>query len=342
MDTFPYIKEQFLNHIRAGFDISDSDIARLDRMITYTTLDGKMNRAIVILSTTRDLCQERNLEFSSDRARKAIVLGWCIELLQAYFLVADDIMDKSITRRGKPCWYKQEDVQMDAVNDSIILESVLYFLIRHHFRGEPGYMTFVELFQETTLQTQIGQMLDLVSQPQGKKGVDVLNKFSVEGQLRIITYKTAFYSFYLPFAFGMILCDLGSDECLGVARAVAIEMGRKFQIQDDYLDCYADPEHLGKIGTDIFDHKCTWLVVQALERCSTEQRKVLEESLGQETKEDEARVKNLYNELELPKLYEEQEERSYEAIVSMVKKKANVVPACVFMPILQKIHKRTK
>ena len=53
--------------------------------------------------------------------RKAAILGWCIELvrkyvaagylahpqqLQAYFLVADDIMDQSITRRGQPCWYR--------------------------------------------------------------------------------------------------------------------------------------------------------------------------------------------------------------------------------------------
>jgi len=36
----------------------------------------------------------------------AMAVGWCIEWLQAYFLVADDIMDESITRRGQPCWYK--------------------------------------------------------------------------------------------------------------------------------------------------------------------------------------------------------------------------------------------
>lgn len=34
------------------------------------------------------------------------VLGWCVEWLQAFFLVADDVMDRSLTRRGQPCWYK--------------------------------------------------------------------------------------------------------------------------------------------------------------------------------------------------------------------------------------------
>ena len=46
--------------------------------------------------------------------------------------------------------------------------------------------------------------------------------------------------------------------------------------QDDYLDCYGDPAVTGKVGTDIEENKCSWLVVQALERVTPEQRKLLQ------------------------------------------------------------------
>jgi geranylgeranyl pyrophosphate synthase len=56
--------------------------------------------------------------------------------------------------------------------------------------------------------------------------------------------------------------------------------------QDDYLDCYGAPEVIGKIGTDIEDNKCSWLVVQALERVTPEQRKVLEDNYGKKNAEN--------------------------------------------------------
>lgn len=52
------------------------------------------------------------------------------------------------------------------------------------------------------------------------------------------------------------------------------------QIQDDFLDAFGDPEVIGKIGTDIEDNKCSWLVVQALGKASEEQKKLLEVRAG--------------------------------------------------------------
>ena len=97
--------------------------------------------------------------------------------MQAYFLVADDIMDKSITRRGQPCWYRVPHVGMIAVNDAFMLEAAIYRLLKVHFRGEVFYADLLDLFHETTYQTEMGQLVDLITAPEDK--VD-LSKFSLE------------------------------------------------------------------------------------------------------------------------------------------------------------------
>jgi len=126
-------------------------------------------------------------------ARKAAVLGWCIEWLQAFFLVADDVMDGSITRRGQPCWYKIPKVGLTAVNDGFLLQSHLLKILKKFFGGSPSYVELLELFNEVTWQTELGQLLDLTSQPPPAVGAIDLDRFTLERYKAIVKYKTAYY-----------------------------------------------------------------------------------------------------------------------------------------------------
>lgn len=258
--------------------------------------------------------------------------------LQAYFLVADDIMDNSITRRGQPCWYRVPKVGLVAINDGIILESCIYRILKLHFGKHPAYVELLDLFHEVTHQTSHGQLLDTTTAPIGT--VD-LSRYTLETYMRIVTYKTAFYTFYLPVACGLHLSGVKNPQAFELSSKICIAMGQYFQIQDDYLDCFGDPEVIGKIGTDIEDNKCSWLVVQALLRADKDQKKVIEENYGKNEESKVAAVKQVYRHLELESVFKSYEADSYEKLVATIKEQT-LLPEGVFLPLLQKIYKRQK
>jgi farnesyl diphosphate synthase len=270
---------------------------------------------------------------------QAAALGWCVEFLQAFFLVADDVMDSSQTRRGQPCWYLKDDVKMIAINDSFILESCVYKILKRYFGNETYYPQLVDLFIEVTRQTELGQLLDLTSQRQDHQ-ID-LSRFTIQRYMSIVKYKTAFYSFYLPVALGMIMSGVQDSRQYDSARDILCKMGEYFQIQDDVLDCFGKPEVIGKIGTDIQDNKCSWLVVKALELCNQNQRQILEENYGRHDEVKIQTIKKLYAEMKLDKLFEKFEEESYVEIESKIAAVTDV-PSEVFYFLLKKIYKRTK
>lgn len=322
-------------------DITDPALAdalnRLREVLVYNSPGGKRNRGLSVIASLRELLPPTQL--TEDTVRRALLVGWCIELLQAFFLVADDMMDGSVTRRGQPCWYKKNGIGLDAINDSFLLEGSIYRLLRRHCRDQPYYVHLLELFTETTFQTELGQALDLITAPPGQ--ID-LSRFTMERYKAIVKYKTAFYSFYLPVAAAMHIAGIESEEELNNAKHILLEMGEFFQIQDDYLDCYGDPAVTGKIGTDIQDNKCSWLVVKALETMTAEQRAELEACYGRQDDASVEKVKALYDTLQMPTLYQKYEEESYQRLQKLIACHAKNLPHSVFLNFAKKIYKRNK
>lgn len=306
--------------------------------LEYNTLGGKCNRGISVLDTASILL---STPLSPSQFHAAATLGWLTELLQAFFLVSDDIMDSSLTRRSQSCWYRVPEVGTIAINDAFMLESSIYILLKRHFRTHPAYIDFVELFHETSFQTEIGQTCDLLTAPED--AVD-LNKFSMDKFKFIVIYKTAYYSFYLPVALALHYLQLATPSNLKQAQDILIPLGEYFQAQDDYLDAYGSPEMIGKIGTDIQDNKCSWVINQALQRASPSQRKILDENYGRKDKEMEARVKAVLADLKLEDVYREFEEKRVGEIRVMIDKvdESEGLKKEVFESFLGKIYKRSK
>jgi farnesyl diphosphate synthase len=268
-------------------------------------------------------------------------LGWLTELLQAFFLVSDDIMDSSITRRGQPCWFRNPGVGMIAINDAFLLESSIYVILKKMFRSHPAYVDLLELFHDISYQTELGQLCDLITAPEDDVNLD---NFSMEKYIFIVKYKTAYYSFYLPVALALHYLQLATPANLRQAHDILIPLGEYFQIQDDYLDAFGSPEVIGKIGTDIQDNKCSWLINQALQRVTPEQRKLLDEAYGRKNSELEAKVKALYHELQLEQVYKDFEEKrvgELRAQIAAVDESEGLKKE-VFEAFLAKIYKRSK
>ncbi|WPK23732.1 hypothetical protein PUMCH_000977 [Australozyma saopauloensis] len=330
-----------LQQVARDYKMPQEAVDWLTKNLNYNTPGGKLNRGLSVIDTYCILKNKTVDSLSDAEYRKVALLGWSIELLQAYFLVADDIMDQSKTRRGQPCWYLAEGVGNIAINDSFMLEGAIYILLKKHFRQEPYYVDLLDLFHEVTFQTELGQLMDLVTADE--EHVD-LDKFSLQKHSFIVIFKTAYYSFYLPVALAMYMCGINSEEDLKQVRDILIPLGEYFQIQDDYLDCFGTPEQIGKIGTDIKDNKCSWVVNQALLKVNAEQRKLLDENYGKKDDESEQRVKKLFAELDIPTIYEQYENK----VVGELREKIEQVDESrglkkdVLSAFLAKIYKRSK
>ena len=352
LDTFRGLAKELSEELTSTYEQDQYVQEWVRRLMYYTVPGGKMNRGLTVLHSLEALKKtESNRSLSEEEVFQAHVLGWCVEWLQAFFLISDDIMDVSITRRDMPCYYRsphplahpndpnRPTVGNIAINDAFIIESQIYVMLKKYFRTQPYYADLLELFHETSYQTELGQLLDLTSLRPGRLDFD---SYTLERYNQIVKYKTAFYSFYMPVVLALVLHTGKLDaEMLSVTKSITLPMGEFFQVQDDYLDCYGKPEDIGKVGRDIEEAKCGWLIVKALKRCTPEQRQELEENYGQEDSKKVERVKSIYRALNMERVYREYEAASHAQLVSMINAQT-VVPKVVFETLLGKIYKRRK
>lgn len=316
----------------------------VERMVNYTLPGGKLNRGTMVHLMYNEILAARGESLSGPTyeayLERAHVAGWCIELVQGAFLVADDMMDASVTRRGGPCWYKLPEVQTIAINDAFLLLSFTFRLLLKYCQDIPEYTHLLNLFNEVIWMTELGQLLDTTGVAET---VDDTFKFDMPYYQKIVHCKTADYTFYLPVACAMSLAGETAPEAYAEARQVCHAIGEYFQIQDDYLDCYGDPQVTGKVGTDIEDRcaqrarlcshgscvvpydcrslselvvqlciersKCTWLMCTALEKAddataaSLREAYVAADATTSEGAAAVAKVRQIYGKLEIERAY---------------------------------------
>ncbi|KAE8384153.1 isoprenoid synthase domain-containing protein [Aspergillus alliaceus] len=304
---------------------------RFSKCLRDNTTGGKLNRGMAVVNTGHNLLKR---PLTVKEYEELSILGWLTELFQAAYLIWDDIMDRPESRRGKPCWYRAEDVGLLAINDASLLKTCIFKLLHRHFRDHPEYLAFIELFNEAGFRTELGQLCDTSTASN-----DTAGDMTAEQYRFIAANKTAFYSFYLPVALGLHYVQGATEENLKEAQRVLLEIGEYFQIQDDV---FGDPKETGNIGTDIRDNKCTWILIQALRLCNTDQRQMLIDSYGKRDPAHERRVLQLFKEIQIEKTYREFEERKLMELceqIDCLDRRCGLEPA-IFTSILNAVQRR--
>lgn len=311
----------------------------LEKMVTYNLEGGKLNRGLAVVSSYECLVPRH----TQADLRLAMLLGWAVELLQAFFLVADDMMDASLERRGRPCWYRLPGVGTTAINDSLVLESCLYSVLRAECSHLACYQELVDTFLRVTRLTCLGQALDLSTAATYMDDRSIA-AFTRERWDGIVRHKTSHYSFCLPVHLALLLAGYRM-ECqehqylFTTSEDILLSMGDFFQAQDDFLDCFGDPATTGKVGTDIQDGKCSWLMVRALEVASQQEREVLEANYGLTDPQNVEIVKQLFRDLKVDLQFRIFEAEMHRQLMAKIGK-VEGLPQELFTNFLDMIYKR--
>ncbi len=210
-----------------------------------------------------------------------------LELLQACALIHDDVMDGSDTRRGQPAAHRRFETlhrgsgwagsaEAFGVGAAILVGDLCLswcdqLLFESGLPGE-ALLRAKPVLDEMRSELMAGQYLDLLEQAVGGG--------SVERARHVIRFKSAKYTIERPLHLGAALAGAGPD-LLATYSAFGLPLGEAFQLRDDVLGVFGDPERTGKpAGDDLREGKRTVLVTVAAERASAAQATVLLRHLG--------------------------------------------------------------
>jgi geranylgeranyl diphosphate synthase, type I len=210
-----------------------------------------------------------------------------LELLHACALVHDDVIDRSAMRRGRPAvhehfarlheargWSGAPDAYGDAI--AVLLGDLFLvwaeMMINGSGIGDPALARARPVLDLMRVELMAGQYLDVTEQ--------ALGGGSLERALRVTRYKTAKYTVERPLHLGAAIGD-APPELVAAMSGYGLPLGEAFQLRDDLLGVFGDPDLTGKpAGDDLREGKRTVLIALAVEAADPAGRSALSAGLG--------------------------------------------------------------
>lgn len=255
MLTITQYREAFLEHLDKK--VQTKEPVNLYEPITYIlNLGGKRLRPVLVLMSA---------EIFGCAYKKALDAALAIEVFHNFSLVHDDIMDAAPLRRGKETVHERWDLNTGILSgDAMLINAYQLF---ENYEGDV-FKELAQLFTKTAIQVCEGQQYDI--------DFESREDVEIEDYLKMIEYKTAVLV-GASLQMGAIIAETTIDCKLAIYEYGRL-LGIAFQLQDDYLDAFGDPETFGKQpGGDIIENKKTFLYLTALQKSGKAQSRQLED-----------------------------------------------------------------
>lgn len=233
----------------------DEEPQTLYQPIQYIlSLGGKRLRPILTLMTA---------DMFGAKTEEALNAALCVEVFHNFSLIHDDIMDDAPLRRGKPTVHEKWNLNTGILSGDAML--ILSYQLLEYYSGAT-YKNLNSLFTKTALEVCEGQQCDI--------DFETRNDVTINEYINMITYKTSVLV-AAAMKMGAIIAEASLQD-QGLIYEFGKNLGIAFQIQDDYLDAFGDPETFGKqVGGDIIENKKTYLYLKAFENGTIQMREEL-------------------------------------------------------------------
>lgn len=213
-----------------------------DPLRYFMTLGGKRIRPVLTTLSAEMLGVDID---------EAIPAALTIEFFHNFSLIHDDIMDEAPDRRGNPTVHTKWNRDVAILSGDVLFVEAYNQLCAY---SDDRLHPLLNRFNQTAREVCEGQQMDM--------DFESMDRVSIPEYIEMIRLKTSVL-LGCSLEFGAILAR-ANQEVRDSLYQFGVQMGIGFQIQDDLLDLYADPEKFGKqVGGDIIANKKTMLFLQA-------------------------------------------------------------------------------
>jgi len=274
MQSFELLSQKFSLHFdKRHFPFDPSSLYEPNEY--FLKIGGKRIRPVLCLMGN-ELFDEINPD--------AWQVATAIELFHNFTLIHDDIMDKAPLRRG------METVPAKFGDSTALLAGDVMLVTAYEYLNKisPAYLqTILRLFNTTAKEVCEGQQYDMDFAKAETVGL--------KDYFKMIELKTS-VALAASLKTGAILGGAG-ERNQNLLYEFGKKLGISFQVQDDYLDAFGDPEKFGKqVGGDILANKKTFLLIHAFEVATEARKKELQKLLNNNSADKIEKVLQIFHE----------------------------------------------